>query len=464
MRTISVLFTNNALDARGGTETYIRDVALALLRRGHRPVAFSVVLGRVAAELRDATIPVIDDPARLGSPPDVIHGHHHLETLIAALAFPETPIVHVCHGWVPWEELPLRHPSIRRYVAVDEVCADRIVREEGIPGDRVEQLLNFVDLDRFQPRGPLPERPVHALVLSNRATVDGYTRAIAAACDAAGVPLDIVGGDHGNATSAPETLLRRYDLVFAKGRTALEALAVGCAVVLADRAGGGPLVTPDNVDRLRSRNFGIRELRHAHDPAWYAAQVAAYHAGRAAEVSARVRAEAGLEPAVDRLLAIYEAAMAAPPAPGDASRAAADHLRRVIGPLKQVHDTSLRIETLAGDLATARGEREDLAGRLAACESAAARDAAVARDDGRALEDRVRGLQAKGSELARLAGGMPAIQDDLSRARHRIETLERQIAAFESLPSLRIRNALLRIPIAGRLVQACGRRLARLLG
>jgi hypothetical protein len=124
MRPLSVLFTNNALGPRGGSETYVRDVALALLRRGHRPSAFSLVHGDVAAELRRATVPVVDDITRLGAPPDVIHGHHHLETLIAALAFPDTPVVNFCHGWLPWEEMPLHHPSVRRYVAVDEVCVD----------------------------------------------------------------------------------------------------------------------------------------------------------------------------------------------------------------------------------------------------------------------------------------------------------------------------------------------------
>src|SRR5205809_190550 len=148
MRKLSVLFTNNRLSERGGSETYVRDVALALLRRGHHPVAFSLVLGPVADDLRRATIPVIDDLRRLSAPPDVIHGHHHLETLMAALRFPDVPIVHFCHGWIPWEETPLHHPSIQRYVAVDEVCLDRLVREEGIPVDRTELLLNFVDLER----------------------------------------------------------------------------------------------------------------------------------------------------------------------------------------------------------------------------------------------------------------------------------------------------------------------------
>ena len=53
MRTLCVLLTNNALANRAGSETYLRDVALSLLRRGHRPVAFSVVHGAVAEDGRE---------------------------------------------------------------------------------------------------------------------------------------------------------------------------------------------------------------------------------------------------------------------------------------------------------------------------------------------------------------------------------------------------------------------------
>jgi len=37
-------------------------VALGLLARGHEPIACSRQLGEVAAELRRATVPVVDDP------------------------------------------------------------------------------------------------------------------------------------------------------------------------------------------------------------------------------------------------------------------------------------------------------------------------------------------------------------------------------------------------------------------
>ena len=124
---------------------------------------------QVAGELRAATVPVVSDLDKVSFTPDLIHGHHHLETLIAALHFPGVPIVHFCHGFLPWEEAPLHHPSIARYVAVDATCIDRLTAEEGIAPGRIERLLNFVDLQRFAPRSPLPPRPKRALVLSNQA-------------------------------------------------------------------------------------------------------------------------------------------------------------------------------------------------------------------------------------------------------------------------------------------------------
>lgn len=100
MSALRVLITNDALDRRAGTEVYVRDLALGLLERGHKPIAFSTVLGDVARELQAATVPVIDDLNSLAVRPDIIHGHHHVEAMMALLHFPQTPAVHFCHGWV----------------------------------------------------------------------------------------------------------------------------------------------------------------------------------------------------------------------------------------------------------------------------------------------------------------------------------------------------------------------------
>ena len=281
------------------------DVAVELLRRGHTPIAFSTDLGQVAGQLRDATIPVVDDLARIGVPPDIIHGQHHFETLLAVLAFPNVPAINFCHGWVPWEEQPLIHPRVLHYVAVDHVCRDRLETEHGISADRIRVVLNFVDMSRFRPRAPLPLRPKRALAFGN--TFDEKdSEILRVACNRAGIQLDVTGFVSGRVVQVPETLLVDYDLVFAKARAALEAMAVGASVVLCGPRGLGPMVTPEEWDSLRVLNFGVRTLTLPLTSDSVLSEIQKYDANAAAIVSARVRQEATLESSVDQLLELYQ--------------------------------------------------------------------------------------------------------------------------------------------------------------
>jgi hypothetical protein len=331
---LRVLITNHTLAARQGTELYVRDLATALLARGHTPVAFSTVLGDVARELRAATVPVIDRLERMAEPPDIIHGHHYPETLAALLHFPGVPAVYVCHNWAAWTDEPPKFPRVLRYVAVDHTCRDRLALEHGIPAEKLRVRLNFVDLSRFKPRPPLPARPRRALVFSNYASDETHLRPIREACARAGLELDAVGLGVGNASAEPEALLGNYEIVFAKGRAAIEAMAVGAAVVVCDAKGLGPMVTAAEFDRLRALNFGVRTLRGPLDPELIAREVARYDPRDAAEVSRRVRAVAGRELAVDGMVALYEEVIAEYAARGgdDAraeGRAAADYILRL---------------------------------------------------------------------------------------------------------------------------------------
>lgn len=302
---LRVLITNHSLSDYAGTELYVRDLAMRLLARGHTPVVYSTRLGRVADDLRAATIPVTDDLNSVALPPDVIHGQHNPETMTALLHFTDTPAAYFCHGWLARLESPPRFPRILRYVAVDDTCYDRLVCEESIPVERACVILNFVDLARFRPRPPLPAKPSRALVFSNYAREDSYLGAVREACRRAGLALDVVGRRAGNASAQPEQLLGQYDLVFAKARCALEAMAVGAAVVLCDEAGAGALVTTRELETLRRVNFGVRALTSKPDADALTREIARYDASDAAEVSRRVRASAGIEPAVDEIVALY---------------------------------------------------------------------------------------------------------------------------------------------------------------
>jgi hypothetical protein len=333
MTPLKILITNNGLAARAGSELYVRDLALALLRRGHIPIAYSTVLGEVADELRSATIPIVDNLDSLSITPDIIHGHHHLETMTALLRFPTVPAVYFCHGWIPWQEAPPKFPRILRYVAVDYTCRDRLLLEHGIPDDRVSVLLNFVDLERFNPRLPLPARPRRGLVFSNQIRQSPLLAALRESCDRQGIELETIGIQFGAIHSRPEDILGNYDIVFAKARSAMEALAVGTAVVLYDEAGLGPMVTSEEFERLRRLNFGIRSLSLSRvTPEAISNQISRYDPDDAARVSARIRAEAGCDPVVENLLSMYRAVISEFGARGEQDtaaegRAAADYLR-----------------------------------------------------------------------------------------------------------------------------------------
>ncbi|HEX3530723.1 MAG TPA: glycosyltransferase [Thermoanaerobaculia bacterium] len=332
-RPLRILLTNITLATRTGTELWIKEAALGLLRRGHAPMIYTPDPGVVAEEIRNATVPVVDDLSRLGVRPDVIHGHHHQPTLAALLQFPGVPALFVSHDWISWNDQPPRFPRILRYVAVDATNRDRLVVENAIPEDKVCVLLNWVDLERFRPRGPLPERPRRALVFSNGARSVTTLPAIQEACRRAGLELGVVGEGAGRLLERPEEVLGEYDLVFAKARAALEALAVGTAVVLCDVRGLGPLVTRADLDALRRLNLGARTLRDPVTPEGLLREIRRYDARDAAEVSRRVRETAGMEPALDQLLDLYGEVIAegerlAPWDPVEEARAAAAYLSR----------------------------------------------------------------------------------------------------------------------------------------
>jgi hypothetical protein len=417
---LRVLITNNTLAQRAGSELYVRDLARALLDRGHAPIAYSTIHGEVADELR-ADLPVVDDLAALGTPPDIIHGQHHVETMTALLRFPDVPAVYVYHGWRPWEETPPQFPRIRHYVAVSDPGRDRLVFQYGVPENRVRTLPNFVDLARFQPRDrPLPTRPERALFFSNHVS-DHALSIVREACAQTGMALDAVGIGTGNSCERPEAALGSYDLVFATGRSALEAIAVGAAVVLCDALtlSGGPLVTTHNLAQLRSLNFAGRVVREPLSASGVVREIAQYQPADAEAVSRCIRATAGRDDAVDQLVALYrEAVTDWQAAAGDRGvtewHAAATYLRQISTRIKQV-DARLQ-------------------------EAYSAHQAAYS------------GLQA---ECHRLRGELAALQTERDR-------LEAARGVLERTATLRLRNRLLRIPLVRGLAQTGVRMAARL--
>ena len=462
-RRLRVLITNNTLDARAGSELYVRDLAVGLLRRGHAPVAYSSVLGEVADELRAASIPVLDDLHSLSVAPDVIHAHHHLDAMCAMLRFPTVPAVFVCHGWQPWQEQPPVFPAIRRYVGVDDVCAERILTTPGVDPARVRTVYNAVDLTRFGRRpDPLPDRPRSALIFSNYASEDNYVGTIREACRAASIErVDVIGRGTGTAVDRPELALPQYDLVFAKARCALEAMAVGAAVIVADYSGLGGMVTPENVEAMRRLNFGLRTMQR-----WpltveaVTREIARYHAESSAAVCAFIRSNADAEGTIDQFERLYEEALTEPvvwsaDAGRDACDAASSYMVTLADMLKGESDERRRHAEAearsAAGLHAARHENEALRAELtslaAAGEALSARNQALAAADAKRstlqsdLARRDHDLAARSRALANTEATLDRTQADLALSQHSLAAAHRELEALRGSRTWRLLGA-----------------------
>ncbi len=141
-----VLLTNLSLSSRSGTETHVRDLALALQSSSFQPTIYSPVCGELADELRDEGITVVDNLDDLSFEPNLIHGHHHLEMMTALLRYPKVPGIFVCHDGEAWHDRAPRFPRILKYVAVDLRCKNRLEADLGNEAD-ISIIHNSVDLN-----------------------------------------------------------------------------------------------------------------------------------------------------------------------------------------------------------------------------------------------------------------------------------------------------------------------------
>jgi hypothetical protein len=303
---LNILFTNNTLAGRAGTELYIRDLAFALSKRGHQVAAYSNVLGEVAEELIDLGVPVSDDLAGISFMPEILHLHHHLEAMTALRRFPGVPAVYFCHGWRSWQEIPHNHPRILEYAVVDLPTGKSACVEHGIPTEKIRLMLNFVDLERFKPRGPLPEIPRKALIFSNYANEKTHLPPIREACKRKNILLEVAGTGVGNYLSKPEEVLGSFDLIFAKGRAALESMAVGASVILCDELGLGPMIKYADFNRLRILNFGSKTFTLSLTPENIIKEIEKHDPDDASLVSRHVRSVCGLDRYVDSVLSLYQ--------------------------------------------------------------------------------------------------------------------------------------------------------------
>lgn len=308
-RPMRVLMTNLFVSSGSGSEAVVELLADGLRRAGHEPFLFAPVIGAQARRMRARGHRVADRLAYVRARPDVIHAQHATPALMAMAAFPRVPVVYASHSSIFEVEAPWPHPQIRHVTALDERGRDRCIGR-GIDPARISLVPNAVDLARFRRRPPLPQAPRRALLV---AKTQGHIDAVRAACARHGLELREVGVALGQVSATLEDDFQDADIVFASGRSALEAACAGCAVVAVDGAGCAGLLTTEVLAAWRGRNFGVAILDRPTDAAVLDHAIAAYDAADAARVTDRLRAEASAEAYVERHLELYRDAIADPP-------------------------------------------------------------------------------------------------------------------------------------------------------
>jgi hypothetical protein len=305
---MKILITNNTLAALGGSEWVVVDLARALVSRGHQVAACSSQIGEAGSLLKGMSVPAILNPFESPFKPDVIHGQHHLDTMRALCAFPGVPAIYHCHGSLPWVEKPPVHPRLLYYVGMCSVVSERIRLSLGLTDQEVMTIPNWVDLDRFRFVRTPREKPRNALLYLRSFDRTGWHAAqLCKAFESMGIKLDLwlPQGE----TRAPEVVLPEYDIVLASGRSAIEAMASGCALLPISPTACLDLADPDNFDLLQHQNFSPRLNTGQFNAESIIQAVSAYDAGRIAAVTAAVRSKCTLHAAAVALEALYARAI-----------------------------------------------------------------------------------------------------------------------------------------------------------
>jgi hypothetical protein len=303
---VNILYTNNTLGQPGGSELVVLELADAMTALGHSVAAYSTNLGEVGARLRAMSIPVIRNPSACPFIPDIIHGQHHLDAMSALCAFPSVPAIYHCHGYLPWVEIPPQHPRIYSYLGMCERISERIRIELALPSEAVITVPNWVDTDRFASVRDPAKVPSRALILlRSMDTQSWYFNQLVEAFAQTSIQADIWPYNG----ASLEIAISNYDIVLTSGRSALEAMASGCAVLPLSATSCMDFITSENFELMKRQNFSpLLQTPHLSKQG-VEGFLSRYSPLQTAAVTERVRNECNLKKTAHELEEIYHSAI-----------------------------------------------------------------------------------------------------------------------------------------------------------
>ena len=255
---------NRLMTLAGGTEVHLVTIGAELMRLGHEVVVYSPELGPYADHARRRGLEVTDELRRLPAECDVVFAQDALVVYDLVERYPEAvSVFRVCGDVYDFQSPPQLGGIVdlvvvlsERYARLAEACSVRApVLHLPVP----------VDLERLVPLGPLRRKPSRAVVLGN---YPQRVETIRAAWEPLGVEVRHVGAPNQQYDIA--SAVADADIVVAKARAAVDALACGRALYVYDFFGGDGWVTPETYPRLEADNFaglatgrtvGVAQLR-----------------------------------------------------------------------------------------------------------------------------------------------------------------------------------------------------------
>jgi len=234
-----------------GVPTYTLTLSRELVKRGHSVKVYCPTDGPLSDIMHNCTeLSNIEVP-------DVILGQGAKTTRYMKEQFPNIPMIFINHGVLPDEEQPPRF-HIDRYIAINEQSVNLLTRQYVDP-DKIDIVRDFIDIELYKGLQGLQTHP-RVLFLSNYRKWKTYD-VIEGACKKLGLEFRAVGSNYGRSRDVA-TEINNSDIVIGWGRSILEGMACGRAVISFNRLlGDGYLDTERYIDS-RQRNFGGFECRY----------------------------------------------------------------------------------------------------------------------------------------------------------------------------------------------------------
>jgi hypothetical protein len=261
---------NRHLLAAGGTEVHLVTLGEQLRRLGHEVVLYAPEVGEFGDHARRRGLEVADSLRTLPEDCDVVFVQDAIVAYELAARYPAALTAFRICGDVFDFQLP---PQLDGLLDLVVVLSDRYERLAQACAVRVPvvRLRVPIDTDRLVPLGPLGETPRRAVLLGNYAERDDLVRS---AWEPQGVVVRRVGGALQSYDVAEA--VADADVVVAKSRAALDAMACGRAVYVLDVFGGDGWVTTEAYDAMERDQFAGQATGRVVNAASLAADLAGY--------------------------------------------------------------------------------------------------------------------------------------------------------------------------------------------